>query len=60
MSLLRIWFFGTALLVGSAFIWAFVPILVPVIGIGAGLGGLVACIVLGARALERRLGRGDP
>jgi hypothetical protein len=54
MSLLRIWFGLTALLVGSAFIYAYVPILIPFIAIAGGLGALTAGIVTLARAVERR------
>ena len=60
MSLLRIWLIGTALLLASAMVWAFVPILVPLLIVFVGLGGLVAIIVWTARAYERRRGGGTP
>lgn len=56
MSLLRAWFIGTAVLLASAMIWAFAPILVPLFGVFAALGGLVLLIVLAARAFERHRG----
>lgn len=58
MSLLRLWFAATALLLAAAFIWVFVPVLVPLIAVAVGLGGLVAVIVGIARAAERRMGGG--
>jgi hypothetical protein len=58
MSLLRIWLFVTALFLASAMVWAFVPILVPLIIVFIGLGGLVVIIVAAARAYERRRGGG--
>ncbi len=58
MSLLRIWLIGTALFLASAMVWAFVPILVPILLVFVGLGGLVAIIVAAARAYERRRGAG--
>lgn len=57
MSLLRAWFLGTGALIGGALIWAYVPILVPVIAVTVGLGVLVAIIVAAARRLERSRGR---
>ncbi len=56
MSLLRIWLIGTAVLLASALIWAFAPILVPAFGVFVLLGGLVVLIVSAARAIERRRG----
>lgn len=56
MSLLRLWLIGTAVVLVSAMVWAFVPILVPLVMVLAGLGGLVAGIVWITRRLERRLG----
>jgi hypothetical protein len=56
MSLLRAWLTATAVLLACGMIWAFVPILVPVIGVSAVLGALVVLIVSAARAYERRRG----
>lgn len=56
MSLLRVWLIGTAVVLASAVVWAFVPILVPLFGVFGALGGLVAVIVWAARAFERRRG----
>ena len=53
MSLLRVWFLVTALLVAGALIWSFAPILVPILGLTVAMGGLVAVIVALARRLER-------
>ena len=57
-EVLRIWFLATGLLLAGALIWAFVPVLVPIIGLTIAMGGLVAVIVALARWLERR--RGGP
>ncbi len=57
MTLLRAWFLGTGALIGGGLIWAYVPILVPMIAITVGLGGLVVIIVAAARHLERSRGR---
>lgn len=51
--MLKLWLLGTGLLILGGMIWAFAPILVPVIAIAIGLGGLVALIVSIARKLER-------
>jgi len=53
---LKIWFLATAASLSAAVIWAFAPILVPVMALTVGLGGLVAVIVAFARWLERRRG----
>lgn len=53
MDFLRLWFLGTAALVTGGLIWTFVPILVPVIAVAAGLGIVVAGIVAVARRFER-------
>lgn len=53
MSLLKIWFLVSAAAVAGSLIWAYVPILVPVLAVTAWLGILVAGIVQAARALER-------
>lgn len=55
-TVLKIWFLATAAFLAAALIWAFAPILVPVMVLTVGLGGLVAVIVACARWLERRHG----
>jgi uncharacterized integral membrane protein len=57
MSLLRAWLIGTAVLLAGALVWAFAPILVPLMMVFLGLGGLVALIVGAARTYERRRNR---
>ncbi len=54
MSLIKIWFLGTALLIAGLLVWNFAPILVPVLALTIGLGGLVAAIVRLARYYQRR------
>jgi hypothetical protein len=44
----------SVLAVVSGLIWAYAPILIPVLGIAAGLGFMTWGIVSGARAIERR------
>ena len=53
MQLLAIWFFITALVIVAALIWAFAPILVPLIAVAVGLGVLVPGIIWLARQLEK-------
>ena len=60
MILLRIWLIGTAVFLAIAMVWAFAPVLVPLIIVFFGLGGLVALIVGAARAYERRRDRIEP
>lgn len=60
MSFLQIWLIGTAVLLGMAMVWAFAPILVPIFLVTGALGTLVAAIVWGARAFERRRGPRSP
>lgn len=60
MILLRAWLIGTAVLLVVGLVWAFAPILVPLILVFLGLGGLVALIVGAARAYERRRDRSEP
>ncbi len=55
-TVLRFWLLGTAAFLAGAMIWAFVPVLVPILGLTAGIGGLVAVIVGFARGLERYRG----
>ncbi|MFV0295371.1 MAG: hypothetical protein ACK5JT_04545 [Hyphomicrobiaceae bacterium] len=57
-TILRIWFLVTGLVVAALMIWAFVPVLVPVIGLTVAIGSVAAIIVWGARYLERA--RGGP
>ncbi len=59
-SIIRIWFLATAVFLAGAFIWAFVPVLVPVILLALGIGGLVAVIVGAARRLERSRAKARP
>ena len=56
---LRVWFLATALLVAGVLIWSFVPVLVPMLGVTAGIGVLVAGIVAFARWIERKRGMGS-
>lgn len=50
---MRLWFLATGLFLGGAMIWAFAPVLVPVIGLTVMIGALVAGIVAFARYVER-------
>ena len=59
MQLLAIWFFVTALVILAALIWAFAPILVPVIAVAVGLGLVVPGIIWLARQLEKYRARSD-
>ncbi len=52
-SVVRVWFVVTAVFLAGALIWAFVPILVPILGLAAGMAVMVAGIVWLARGLER-------
>jgi hypothetical protein len=58
--ILALWLLATAVFLAGAFIWAFVPVLVPILGLTAGIGVLVAGIVGLARALERWRGPSRP
>ncbi len=55
MSVLRAWFIASALVVTGLFIYAFVPVLIPIIAITVILGGITTLIVMSARWLERCL-----
>jgi hypothetical protein len=55
-TVLRVWLLGTAAFLAGAMIWAFVPVLVPIIALTVGIGGLVVVIVGFARWLERYRG----
>ncbi len=46
------------LLIVGWLIWAFVPVLVPILGLTGAIGALVAVIVLAARRLERARDKG--
>lgn len=54
MSIIKLWFAGTALVLVAAMIWSFAPVLVPMIGLTVLLGGFVAGIVALARRIESR------
>ena len=54
MSLIKIWFLGSAALIAGLLMWNFAPILVPVLALTIGLGGLVAVIVGLARHYQRK------
>ena len=53
MSLLRLWLTATGLFVAGFFIWVYVPVVVPLLAITAGLALFTAVVVSGTRALER-------
>lgn len=56
MDLLKLWLLATAAIVIGFLVWGFVPILVPVGLVFAGLVVPVVIAVKGARWLERRRG----
>ncbi len=56
--LVKLWLRGSGLIIAGLAIYAFVPILIPVIFIAVCLAGLTSGIVGFARWLERRLKRG--
>ncbi|MFM9941421.1 MAG: hypothetical protein ACKVP7_18205 [Hyphomicrobiaceae bacterium] len=60
MSIVRVWFATTGILLLGAMIWAFAPVLVPFIALTLGLGLVVAAIVAVARWVERRRGGPTP
>jgi hypothetical protein len=55
MSFLQMWFAATGVIVAGFFMWAYVPILIPILVLAAGLGGLTFAIVALARFAERRM-----
>jgi hypothetical protein len=59
-KILRIWFLATGVFLAGAMIWAFAPVLVPIIGLTAAIGVLVAGIVGLARRIERIRGGAPP
>ena len=56
MSIVRVWLAATFLAMVCGLIWGYAPILIPVLGVAAGLGLMTWGIVSGARAFERRRG----
>ena len=52
-GVLRVWFLATGLFLSVAMIWAFVPVLVPILGLTAAIGIVVAGMVALARWIER-------
>jgi hypothetical protein len=61
-TVLRIWLLGSAVMVAAVIIWTFVPVLVPIIGLTAVIGAVVAVVVCLARGLGRLKGNqpGEP
>ena len=58
MTFIRAWFGVSGGLIALAAIYAYVPILIPIFAIAAGLGCLSFAIVAAARWVERRRGGG--
>ncbi|MGD9803332.1 MAG: hypothetical protein AB7E81_00315 [Hyphomicrobiaceae bacterium] len=56
-TILRIWILATVAFLAGALIWAFAPLLVPVLMLTVGLGVIVAAIVSFARWVESKRGR---
>ncbi|MGE0698805.1 MAG: hypothetical protein AB7O57_06900 [Hyphomicrobiaceae bacterium] len=59
-TVLRLWLAGTGICVGGVLIWSFVPVLVPIIGLTAGIGLVAAGMVGLARLIERAKGSAPP
>ena len=57
-QILRLWLLATVVLLAGMAVWAFVPVLVPVVMIALVLGALVGPIVWVARRIEAA--RGGP
>jgi uncharacterized membrane protein YesL len=55
MSFLQLWFAATAMVVAGFVMWAYVPILIPLLALTAALGLLTVCIVSLARFAERHM-----
>lgn len=55
-KVLKLWFLATGLFLASVMIWAFIPVLVPLIGLTLAIGALVVCAVGFARWIERLKG----
>lgn len=54
-QLLRLWFAATAVIVLGFVLWVYVPVVIPLLAIAAGLGVVTWCIVQLARYVERRM-----
>ena len=54
-QLLRLWFAATAVIVLGFVLWVYVPVVIPLLAITAGLGAITQCIVWLARYVERRM-----
>lgn len=59
-TVLRVWFLATGVLLAGWAIWAFAPVLVPLLGLAALMIIPVAAIVAFARWLERKRGAPHP
>jgi membrane associated rhomboid family serine protease len=59
MSFLQIWFAATAVVVVGFLMWAYVPILIPLLALTAALGALTFGIVSLARFAEKAIKRRD-
>ena len=57
MTVLRIWLIGTCIVLVGMMVWAFVPVLVFVLLLTAGLGIVCAAMIGIARALRAWLGQ---
>jgi hypothetical protein len=55
-KVLRLWFLATGVLLAGGMIWAFAPVLVPILGLTVAIGVLVAGVVGVARRIERMKG----
>ena len=53
MQFMKIWLGGSGAVIVAMIVWAFAPVLIPVLGMTAGLAAVVFAIVAGARWLER-------
>jgi len=54
VTLLRLWFAGTAIALTAILVWAFAPVLVFVFLLAAGLGLVSAAMIALARSLRNR------
>lgn len=57
MSLVRVWFIGSAALLLLALVYVYAPLLLVLLVVTVGFGALSALIVLLARRFERSRGR---
>ena len=55
--LVRSWFAVSGAVLALGFVWAYVPILIPMLVIAALIGALCALTIAAARHIERRRGR---